>query len=711
MAEPLNLYFPVGYRRKLIGFLLIAVGVLASCGGGEPIEPVKPLANNALKAQLGEPPPPPAIAPPFIQDKRVRRELPGGSAGGYAINTADREAVKNFFQSVYLSSEGVPSDWQGDIDGCNAGQTSPAFQQAALRRINWFRAMAGVPANVTFGAQYSAQAQQAALMMSANRQLNHYPPPAWQCYSTAGAEGAKLSNLYLGRTGSAAVSGFILDPGDNNGPVGHRRWILYPQTQMMGIGDVHPGSGSGFQSASALWVMDSNYFAARPITREEFVAWPPKGFAPYQVVYPRWSFSFPNANFSNAQVTMTENGSAIAVRLEPLADYADKTLVWIPGNYTHSDTWRKPAADTEYQVTIHNVIIGGQARTFTYSTTVFDPEAASGPANQLVIVGSNDLVTKQRATFSFQGVAGSTSYESRQLQLEAYPLFDGAETSTSNFSGSDPILTTNTVSASGRSSFHLNNAGGLDKWMRVQPLLVANASSNLVFKSRLALATASQVALIEISTNAGTTWTPIYRQTGGNPTNSGESSFSTRQVSLAAYAGKPFHLRFRFAFENAPDATYYGVQSIPYGWYIDDIQMQGMSSAEPVVTTTTASGSIFDTQIDAPGSYALQVRPLMYDQVGDWGTLAIVNVKAVTAAGLPPSSFNRVFAWAEFRYPGLLANGTENRSLPNGTIYRCYINNFCIGYLAGRFLTYDGVTLRDVGGEADFLPAVQAAGF
>ena len=36
----------------------------------------------------------------------------------------------------------------------------------------------------------------------------------------------------------------------------------------------------------------------RPPVRSGFVAWPPDGFVPYQVVPARWSFSLPNTDFS-----------------------------------------------------------------------------------------------------------------------------------------------------------------------------------------------------------------------------------------------------------------------------------------------------------------------------------------------------------------------------------------------------------------------------
>src|SRR5487761_1964675 len=106
-------------------------------------------------------------------------------------------------------------------------------------------------------------------------------PPTWHCFSTEGTNAAASSNLALGYDGPDAITSFIWDFGANNYEAGHRRWILYPQTQVMGAGDV-PAQGS-FYPANATWVFDANYGGPRPATRTPYVSWPPAGYAPYQV--------------------------------------------------------------------------------------------------------------------------------------------------------------------------------------------------------------------------------------------------------------------------------------------------------------------------------------------------------------------------------------------------------------------------------------------
>jgi hypothetical protein len=285
------------------------------------------------------------------------------------VDTQSRAASREWYLTAYLGSVNSESGWTGNHATCDAGTTSEVFRASILRRINYFRSMAGLPLLVGFDPTYNAKAQSAALMMSVNRSLSHTPTSSWICYTEAGREGAGSSNLYLGPYGPEAISGYIYDPGGGNYFVGHRRWILYPPTQFMGTGDIPARDGR--PASNALWVFDqANMRGPRPETRETFVAWPPPGYVPYQVVYPRWSFGYPQADFSQATVMMTRNGQALAVqRNTPVNGYGDNTLVWEPLTSFGS----APGADVRYQVTVSNANIAGQVRSFSYTVTIFNP--------------------------------------------------------------------------------------------------------------------------------------------------------------------------------------------------------------------------------------------------------------------------------------------------------------------------------------------------
>lgn len=312
-----------------------------------------------------------------------------GPQTGLFVNPQNKGESAAFFQVHYTAFDGQeqvrvqaqsadasatsgipPLEWTGNQNNCDEGELSQEFRDAVLERINYFRAMAGVPADVQFSDEFNRKAQKAALMMSVNQRLSHSPGSDWTCYSAEGAQAAGSSNLYLGVYAWDAISGYIADPGDGNSFVGHRRWILFPQTQFMGTGDIP--STPDYPAANALWVFDDNMGDPRPETRTEFVAWPPAGYTPYQVVFPKWSFSYPNADFSNASVVMTRtDGSNVALTAyEPMNGFGENTLVWTP-----DIPLERPASDTQYTVRIDNVLIDGVARTFTYDVTVFDPDA------------------------------------------------------------------------------------------------------------------------------------------------------------------------------------------------------------------------------------------------------------------------------------------------------------------------------------------------
>ena len=292
-----------------------------------------------------------------------------------AVDPSSRAASQGFFYSNYDLAEPA-INWTGSQASCQPGTTSSAFKSAVLQRIVYFRAMAGVPTGVGLSDSANTADQAAAVMFSRNNAISHYPPSSWTCYSANAASAASSSNIAIGWYGTGAVDAYMLDPGGSNAPAGHRRWLLYPQTQVFGTGDV-PRSSS-YNASNAIWVFDSNYGGPRPSTRDPFVAWPPQGYVPYQVVYPRWSFSLGNASFAGATVEMRQDGLAIPVTIESRADngYGENTIVWRPTGMADNSSWARPSADTVYDITIRG-IVGGSSSTVSYQVIVFDP-ASSG---------------------------------------------------------------------------------------------------------------------------------------------------------------------------------------------------------------------------------------------------------------------------------------------------------------------------------------------
>src|SRR6185295_1639637 len=102
-----------------------------------------------------------------------------GPTGPFTVNTASREEVRNFFNTVYAASEGFSIGWTGDLATCTPGSTDAAVRDLVALRINYLRPMAGVPAGIVFASTFNTKDQQAALMMSAANNLSHTPGPSW----------------------------------------------------------------------------------------------------------------------------------------------------------------------------------------------------------------------------------------------------------------------------------------------------------------------------------------------------------------------------------------------------------------------------------------------------------------------------------------------------------------------------------------------------
>ncbi|WP_460994317.1 hypothetical protein, partial [Staphylococcus aureus] len=63
------------------------------------------------------------------------------------VDSADRNDVLSFYQHVYNASENYAAvmAWSGSTSSCNEGSTSATFVGHVQRRVNYFRALSGMP--------------------------------------------------------------------------------------------------------------------------------------------------------------------------------------------------------------------------------------------------------------------------------------------------------------------------------------------------------------------------------------------------------------------------------------------------------------------------------------------------------------------------------------------------------------------------------------
>lgn len=271
---------------------------------------------------------------------------------------SEKDIAINDYKTNYLGSEITDCGWTGDKFSCIAGTVPQSTHDKVLKRINYFRRMAGLNDNTTFDESKFAKYQETALMMKANGTVNHFPPNTWSCWTQIGSDGAATSNLFIGYHSSDAVTGFMEDGGSGNTAAGHRRWILHSQKTQFSYGTTDESMSLG-----VIGVAGGN------TKIPEFIAWPPKGFIPQQLVFPRWSFGLPNANFSNANITMTGPKGNIVLTVVSRTDngYGDNTIVWEPQGIILGSN-----ADVQYTVNVTG-IINATSSSFSYNVTIINP--------------------------------------------------------------------------------------------------------------------------------------------------------------------------------------------------------------------------------------------------------------------------------------------------------------------------------------------------
>lgn len=590
----------------------------------------------AFAVELGPVPQAPLHPPPSL---RALAQAAPVAVSLATPNLSSRETSRLFFQTVYAASVAPAPAWTGSFETCDPGTTALDYRDLVALRINYYRAMAGVPAGIGFLDTYSTKAQAAALLMSRNASLSHFPPPDWLCYSDDGADAAGRANLAVGRVGPGAIDSYMEDHGAVNDNVGHRRWLLYPPTREMGTGDI-PGSEL-YPPANATWVLDDHYGDPRPATREEYVAWPPPGYVPYRVVFPRWSFAFPQANFQTTAVTLRSNGVPVAVQVEPVLNGAgENTVVWhLAGAHTATPSpWPRPAADILYEVSLGPVLIGATPRHFSYVVTVFDPAAPGTDTVLPTVQGLDQPPVGVPTSYHFNAVPVASSHEWMAGRRENLTTVEGAESGlgrlvASTSPGYEPVTTN--IRDAGTRAFHLAHPlPNFDQTLTWSHPLLCSAASSLRFREYLGIATSAQIGKVEVSLDDGFSWSEVYAHPGGNGT--GLVAFRTTTVSLGHFAGRVVRVRFNY---HHTGAAHYPQTEPPVGWYLDNVTFLNTEEVRDVQVSSASPTTSFSHIPITAGPQVLAARGRLQDRFAlEWGPALPVTAKVMSS---PILTFHR----------------------------------------------------------------------
>lgn len=607
---------------------------------------------------------------------------------GYSVDTSTRSDVLSFYHHIYLASEnhGNLLGWTGDHGTCNPGTISEVFAQAVQRRVNYYRAMAGVAANTTMNTNSlvvltstpsynppanttkAQAAMQSALLLSRTDVLTH-DPVSGTCLTNAAANGSNLGNIALGINGTTAMD-YYMKEDELNKSAGHRRWMLFDRATNFATGDI-PYSGT-FRASNSMYVRQAESEMTSPAPK--FIPWP-NGYTPWDHSTPFWSLSYPGGNFSSATVTVTQNGNPISTNIvNRETGYGNNSIIWQVLDFP------QVRDDVTYQVSV-NGIGGGGPSSHNYSITFFDPNRIpDGP----VVSGS---LNPQFPTenYAFTSTAGADDYRLEVGRLENASFVEGAEDATASMIINGPVtgynLRQTDYKHAGAKAFRLAYAVATqnEQWFMVDRVVVPNVTSSISYQLRRGYMSGHTTFAVEYSTDS-VNWTtlPSSALTGNNTGLPVDGAFVLRTVSIPSeLANQP--VRFRFSYRKSPPTEYEAWQSPQVGAFVDSISFSNCrtmatrtrttipsSTNQFTFNSTTAGGALQN------GQYMMYVQPRIASSYFSAGNALIVtannggitpNIPPTLNVIANPASINENAPQQSVLLSGISAGSGESQSV------------------------------------------------
>lgn len=552
---------------------------------------------------------------------------------GFSVDLTDRNDVLSFWHAVYQASEGFDDRvaWTGDYSGSN-GTVSREFVDDVERRLNYFRAMCGVPSNArvnsgstvvlapsdTFkssgGTLKSSAAQDAALMLvrnydpstGLNPAMTHNPGNQLIGWSAAGWNASANGNFSFGFYGPTAITEYMLEQYTSdaslsawNSLVGHRRWNLYPRATDYATGD-QPGASAYLPPTNVFYVAQ-NPSEMAPVENDIFVAYPPAGYFPAPLNTPFWSLSRANANFSAATVRMTTvSGVEVPIlSTEQGNDFGDPAFIW---RVSSAASMQSVYGDTAFNVEISGISGPGVPTSHSYTVRLINPDRLT--SNQK-LTGVSQLSRKKTAVYTFTPpprsealriLVSSTSSEKWKENAEtpsAVKVIDGTAANyplisqTSSFAGFGGLTGAYAFRLTFPTAYDLLKRGVPDQIFELDRDIVPTSKGVLKFQYRRGYMTPSSRLAVEISTTNGLVWKKIGSEIEGL-SNVYDAKLSTLSVPLAK-SSKPVRIRFRYYSTGGSIYTHDAAPTFPTGIFLDEIAVGGCSLWAPMKTVSLSS--------------------------------------------------------------------------------------------------------------------------
>jgi MYXO-CTERM domain-containing protein len=272
-----------------------------------------------------------------------------------AANSAD-DVCRRWVCDRVDMSEGVST---GNVTSCDPGDLLPPGRPNALKLVNLYRFLTGMPA-VTEDPTFDTDAQDCAVIQAANG-LSHTPTSTDTCYNATGATASNRSSICGGQA-VGCIDLYMDDSANATGTnFGHRTWILANSLGPVGFGSV--GSGGRTMTASCFYQVGGTGKAG-----VAYVAWPPGGPVPLQAFTATeldkagWSLQSDTINLGAATATVMDGTTNKPVTVSTsLGSYGAKYAMGITPN-----GWTSQAGHS-YLVTI-----GGTSTPISYTVEVVD---------------------------------------------------------------------------------------------------------------------------------------------------------------------------------------------------------------------------------------------------------------------------------------------------------------------------------------------------
>jgi imidazole glycerol phosphate synthase subunit HisF len=580
------------------------------------------------------------------------------------VDTTNRNDVISFYQHVFKASENYASviNWTGNHTTCSAGTLPQAYVDLMRRRVNYYRAMAGVTANITMNTNSTVvtasdpsgasstttktvAAQQSAMLLSNSALLTHTPSPGMSCYSAAGHNGSFFGNVGLAVYGPPVLEAYMREDADN-AAAGHRRWLLFTRATNFATGDV-PRVGNSF-AANCLYIRQrDDELVAGQI---KFVAWPPAGYLPWRNSTEYWSLSYPSADFTNATISVTKNGVAETVdSINRTQGLGNNGIVWrVPGV-------AKSGVDTTYQVTVSNIGGSGIPSSHTYNIILFNSEnLLEAPA----LTGASTVPPGGSGNYTVTPVSIAEEYRLEVTKTIPLPTttVEGGEDATSAFIIPGPV-TGYTIRAStyvkfGSKALNLafTEPSQSEQWIELDRTLMPKASASISYYRRIGYMSSNTEFVVQYCLNNDGQWKDIpgTEKFGNSPLASSttvtESDYHAKLTFSLPSETLNTPTNVRFLIRKAEGSEFLAEAGTPNvsGAFIDDVSFTNVDwlSARTFktypanATTVTLNAETAGGAITNGTKYNLRLQPRVASAWMTASTLQTIT-SAVVANAVP----------------------------------------------------------------------------